>query len=169
MYTYMSAQYRFADQKISVVKYNIFATCYLFISIPSHIVIWYYYWGRNITNTIIKCIYSMVAVTENESDICIHMHFLHFLATFDEIGQHTYICIQTSLENKLNSEYFSRSTPSFVWKILFLAQIFYTASWDPIKSKLGTKKKKKCPTKFRARAPSNFVVVKYSKCSRAGF
>jgi hypothetical protein len=31
----------------------------------------------------------MVAVTENESDICIHMHFLHFLATFDEIGQHT--------------------------------------------------------------------------------
>jgi hypothetical protein len=27
-----------------------------------------------------------------------------------------------------NSTYFSRSTPSFVWKILFLAQIFYTAS-----------------------------------------
>jgi hypothetical protein len=43
-------------------------------------------------------------------------------------------------KNLLNSEYFSRSTPSFVWKILFLAQIFYTASWDPIKSKLGTKK-----------------------------
>jgi hypothetical protein len=29
--------------------------------------------------------------------------------------------------------------------------------------------KKMCPTKFRARAPSNFIVVKYSKCSRAGF
>jgi hypothetical protein len=31
------------------------------------------------------------------------------------------------------------------------------------------KKKKNCSTKFCARAPSNFIVVKYSKGSRAGF
>jgi hypothetical protein len=38
------------------------------------------------------------------------------------------ILVSTDLEIELNSTYFSRSTPSFVWKILFLAQFFYTAS-----------------------------------------
>jgi hypothetical protein len=46
-------------------------------------------------------------------------------------------CVQT-LERSFNSEYFSQSTTFFTRKILFLAQIFFTASWDPINRKLGT-------------------------------
>jgi hypothetical protein len=71
-------------------------------------------------------------------------------------------------KDHFNSEYFSQSTTSGAWKILFLDQIFFTASWDPKNIKLGTKNFF-CSTKFQARAPSNFIVVKYSKCSRAGF
>jgi hypothetical protein len=47
-------------------------------------------------------------------------------------------------------------------------QIFFTASCHS-KNTSAKKNKKICSTKFRARAPSNLTVVKYSKGSRQGF
>jgi hypothetical protein len=56
------------------------------------------------------------------------------------------------LENYIiNSEYFSQLTTCYTSKILFLEQIFFTASWDHKNTKVGTKKK--MPNKIsRARA-----------------
>jgi hypothetical protein len=46
---------------------------------------------------------------------------------------------------------------------------FFYSLLRPKKQQIRNKNYFFCSTKFRARAPSNFIVVKYSKSSRAGF
>jgi hypothetical protein len=79
-----------------------------------------------------------------------------------------YYIFSFQIMTSFNSEYFSRSTTFFVWKILLLDQIFLQPSESQKNTKLGTKKNI-CPSIFCTHAPSNFIVIKYSKCSRAGF
>jgi hypothetical protein len=61
------------------------------------------------------------------------------IGAFGQLGSWTIGCL--GLLGSFNSEYFSQATTCYTSKILFLAQIFYTASWDQKNTKLGTKKK----------------------------
>jgi hypothetical protein len=102
------------------------------------------------------------STVDSSKEIC-HTNVLFICKTKSRLRRR-----HCGLARHFNSEYFSQSTTSGAWKILFFGPNFFYSLLRPKKHQIRNNFFF-CPTKFRARAPSNLIVVKYSKCSRAGF